>query len=457
MSGPVDEIVLAIGALLIAWSVRIFLRTRALIARCRTADGRITHYDTEEDSDSGRPWYFARVRFRDANGVEHEIPGSSGLQRPPAVGEAVQITYDPSYPANAWRTGASRPWVLPWFILILGIAAVVIGLLLPTSEASACAPAPRDGEMVNVAEEAAVIVWDPAAKTEHFIRRATFTGNARDFGFLVPTPAVPVLARVDDDVFDRMSGKTTRRTVYATRKEIDWTPLLFPTFAHKGETSVGNRAPVEVLSTQKVAGYEAAILDATDAAALNQWLADNGYATTPDLTAWLDVYIAKRWIISAFKIDKSADEITARTSAVRMSFATDAPFFPYREPASQREGPSGPRVLKVWFIGPERVTGRVADQPWTGQMFWSEAVKDLEVGGVKVDPAARLTAFEDHATPRPGIDDLHFVRDADQREHIPPPIVETKIEPIRVPADIAVGLPAIVAFVWWRRRRRRHS
>lgn len=334
------------------------------------------------------------------------------------------------------------------------LAGFALAILLCSREASGCAPAPRDGERVEVAEESAVIVWDPATKTEHFIRRATFRGEALDFGFLVPTPGVPALARVDDGVFGRMQQKTTRRTEYRTEKRIDWTPLLAMPFAtrYKGETAA--RAPVEVLSTQSVGGYEAAILDATDAAALNEWLAGNGYATTPDLTEWLDAYVRKRWIVSAFKIDKSADMITARTSAVRMSFTTDRPFFPYREPASQREGPISPRVLKVWFVGPERVTGRVGDGPWPGQMYWSEPIRDLEVGGVKVAPNARLTAFEDHATPRPGVDELYFQRDADQRELVQPPRVETTIETTRVPADLLLAPFAVAGFVWWRRRRK---
>ena len=337
------------------------------------------------------------------------------------------------------------------------LIACAFALLLRSREAAACAPAPRHGERVDVAEESAVIVWDPTTKTEHFIRRATFTGEAREFGFLVPTPTVPVLARVDDDVFDRMQEKTTRRTEYRTEQVVDWTPLLFMPFvrSRKGEGAAGARPPVEVLSTQKVAGYDAAILGANDATALSQWLAGNGYATTPDLAEWLEVYVRQGWIVSAFKIDKEADAITVRTSAVRMSFVTERPFFPYREPASQREGTSVPRVLKVWFIGPERITGRVGGQPWPGQMYWSESVKDHEVGGVKVAPGARMTAFEDHATPRPGVDDLYFQRDADQREVVPAPLVETEVETTHVPADLVLAPVLVIASVLWRRRRKR--
>ena len=130
MSGLLDECVLALGALLIVLSVRMFYRTRAFIARCRIADGRITHYDTEPDSDSGVEYYFARVRFRDVSGAEHEIYGSGGLREPPTVGRQVQVTYDPTYPANAWPTGSKKVWFLPWLVLLLGVATIVIGFVV---------------------------------------------------------------------------------------------------------------------------------------------------------------------------------------------------------------------------------------------------------------------------------------------------------------------------------------
>src|SRR5687768_6694699 len=103
---------------------------------------------------------------------------------------------------------------------------IVLTLILAISGAShlfACAPAPHAGERIDVVEEAAVIVWDPATKTQHFIRRATFQGNARDFGFLVPTPTAPQLAAVDDGIFDTLLEKIKRPVIERTRREIDWT------------------------------------------------------------------------------------------------------------------------------------------------------------------------------------------------------------------------------------------
>src|SRR5687768_6846630 len=165
---------------------------------------------------------------------------------------------------------------------------IVLTLILAISGASplfACAPAPHAGERIDVVEEAAVIVWDPATKTQHFIRRATFQGEARDFGFLVPTPAAPELAAVDDGIFDTLLDKTRRPTVERTRREIDWT--FFGSTKEGAATTAG--APVEVVQTAKVAGYEAVVLDASDAKALVDWLRQHDYATTPELEAWLDV------------------------------------------------------------------------------------------------------------------------------------------------------------------------
>src|SRR5207248_3415020 len=131
--------------------------------------------------------------------------------------------------------------------------------------------------------ESAVIVWDAAANTDHFIRRATFQGKGRDFGCLVPTPTAPALAEVDDGIFAKLEERTQRQTVYQMRKKIDFTPIVLMPFYRGEGMMTGAARPVDVLSTQKVGGYEAAVLSATDAAALQKWLADHGYAATPDL------------------------------------------------------------------------------------------------------------------------------------------------------------------------------
>jgi hypothetical protein len=318
--------------------------------------------------------------------------------------------------------------------------------------AFACAPAPHAGEHIDVVEESAVIVWDPTTKTEQFIRRATFRGAARDFGFLVPTPGVPALAEFDDRIFQTLEEKTTRKTIHTTRKTIDWTPVVVRLF-RQGDGNKGGgitaRAPVEVLSTERIAGYEASVLDATDATALLAWLGEHGYAASPDLTEWLDAYIQKGWKITAFKVEKPGG-----TAPVRMTFLTDRPFFPYREPASQRENASIARSLRIFFLGPERVEGKIGEgDPWPSYMMWSETI-DTNIGGIPLPHGTRLTRFEDTSMPRPGTDDLFFARSADQSEVVPEPWVAQHVEKTNVPLDLVFAPVLVIGFFFIRRRRR---
>ena len=323
-----------------------------------------------------------------------------------------------------------------------------------------CAPAPHAGENIAIVEESALIVWDPASSTEHFIRRATFRGRGRDFGFLVPTPSVPALAEANESIFDEMQEWAKPKNVYVTRRRIDWTPFVLMYFA-RHETAMTTAArPVEVLASQKIAGYDAVVLEASDSAALQKWLADHGYTTTPDLTAWLDVYVQQHWKITAFKIDASQPD--ARTGAVKMSFTTPRPFFPYREPASQREITSDVvvnRILRIFFLGPERVRGTIgASTPWPGDLRRSDVppaqLHDAiaKAASLTLPASPRLTAFEDWSSIRPGFDDLFFERAADQRPFTPPDNVIDTVNVTHLPLDV-IAVVLIVAIVIIRRFR----
>ncbi|MDP9191335.1 MAG: DUF3592 domain-containing protein [Acidobacteriota bacterium] len=123
-----DEITLAIGVMLILFGLAAFRRTRKFIADCRSTEGRVAGYTTEESEEG--VYYYTLIRFHGSSGKEHEIRGSTGLQQPPKAGVPVQITYDPAYPTNAWISGTAAPWVVPWFVLILGMAVVVGGFVL---------------------------------------------------------------------------------------------------------------------------------------------------------------------------------------------------------------------------------------------------------------------------------------------------------------------------------------
>jgi hypothetical protein len=279
-------------------------------------------------------------------------------------------------------------------------------VLLLAATSLACAPVPRPGDEVQIGEESAIIIWDSAAKTQHFIRRASFRTKAKDFGFLVPTPTIPKLEEADDDAF-RLLGKITA-------------PEVVHHSVPRGRPIAMAASPVTVIATANVAGYDATILEATDADALNRWLGDHGYASSPELVEWFKPYLEQKWKISAFKIARDEKEDTVSTRSVRMSFQTDKPFFPYREPVAQgrNRDDSNDRLLRVYFLAEARYGGALgADTEWRSRTVWSERIDQdsraelLRLVKLPTDsaPNARwLTEIVDQSSPRSSTDEVYF-------------------------------------------------
>src|SRR5262249_43733696 len=229
--------------------------------------------------------------------------------------------------------------------------------------ALACLPAPRPargcaavwegGSHVAIAGESALVVWDEKTKTQHFIRRASFRTKVPYFGFLVPTPTRPTLAEAPDEVFRKLEDWTKPET--RTERRYVWPFSMSASLDGEGGTAL-----VELLDRQRVGGLDAAVLKATDSKALREWLQMHGYDARPQLTGWLEPYIRKGWIITAFQIakkDKQEDSLS--TQAVRMSFRAERPFFPYREPADPHPGAGNPwRLLRVFLRSEERRVGK---------------------------------------------------------------------------------------------------
>jgi hypothetical protein len=322
---------------------------------------------------------------------------------------------------------------------------------------------------VAIADEEAMIAFDPATGREDFIRRASFRTKEQDFGFLVPTPTKPELGEVDDAVFERLAKQIEPRVIEKVRyvPELTATCMFFSRAASKSAAPTAiAAATVQVLDEQRVGGFDAAVLRSDDEGALAKWLADHGYDERPELAAWLAPYVAKRWIVTAFKIAKAKDPSrvdlmvdpgAVATKAVRMTFTTDKPMFPYREPADQRATSAAlaSRMLRVFVVTPGRAAGALGNgDAWPGRAVWANTPSEALLGslGVKTAPGVWLTAFEDRSSPRPGVDDLFFTPSKDTTPIEPPPIEHIDERPIPIPVDLIAG-GALIAWLLARRRK----
>jgi hypothetical protein len=310
-------------------------------------------------------------------------------------------------------------------------AVVVIALSIAFVESPAqtsvwaCAWVSRVGSPVVVTNETALIVWDEKARTQHFIRRASFEARGPYFGFLVPTPTHPELAEAPDQLFTDLQ-EWTQPAVLKHQRHL----TLSEWWAEK--QSLGKDPerprPVTVLEQKSVAGFNATVLKATDARALNDWLGKHGYVTRPALEAWLAAYIKAGWLITAFQIARADQESSSiSTKAVRLSFRTDRPFFPYSEPAekSDEAAVKSGRSLRVFFVAAGRMYGAFDDPGtlWPGKAVWAAPLEDdqlqamrrhVETKAVSIPQGTWLTVFDDIGGRRQATADVFFYPSPDQ-------------------------------------------
>jgi hypothetical protein len=327
-----------------------------------------------------------------------------------------------------------------WFALLVPVVALVA---TPSPRTHGCAVAPGRGGQVSVSSENALIVYDSATKTEHFIRTATFTtALSSDFGFLVPTPSKPELAEASPDVFRELAVITKPRTVVQQRmKEPNFGCFMLPaanaTFAHVGSAIKAAAPSVQVVQQKRVGAFDAAVLKADDPKALREWLQKNGYEARPQLEEWFKAYTANKWYLTAFKVATGdIGGATAQNTAVRISFPTETPFYPYREPEDARTAAGLSRSLKLYVLSDSRVSGTIGNgdgaNPFPGRTDWSNPVDAAQVNAVAAVgklPAEigsrtwHLTEFTDASSPRPGTDEVYFATSTDQSAVERPPHV----------------------------------
>ncbi len=350
------------------------------------------------------------------------------------------------------RRKSEVPSVSLW---LLSVILLVGALALAATPTPACCPArPISGKPVVNADQSVVLIWDEATKTEHFIRRASFQGDATDFGFVVPSPSQPELSESGNEAFPYLQKITEPEHRKAPRSggSVGCGCGLKTASMAKGDA----QPAVRVLEEKVVAGYKASVLEADSSAALVRWFKDHGYAFSPEVEAWAKPYVEGKWKFTALKIDKPRDAEGAAqvgTQALRLSFKTDRPLFPYREPNPEKDAEAvgaKHRLLRIYFISDAKYFGELkAPANWTGQTVWAGEIEAKQRAAVlellnlppTTGPAKWwLTEFEDDWPYRDAPSDVYFVRGGNQNPVRRPPIYEYTSVPW--PADGAVYLLA---------------
>jgi hypothetical protein len=266
---------------------------------------------------------------------------------------------------------------------------LVTGLILSwaTHSLLACCPVAPSGSAVVNADQTVLMIWNAKSQTQHFIRQASLKSDSNDVGFIVPSPTQPTLAESDNLVFANLREITKPEIIYR-----DVSQGMSCGCGSKDVKSArapeASKSAVEVVEQRRVAGYDATVLRADTGEALTAWLRENQYEYSEAVSAWAKPYIEKKWFFTALKIaPKQANASTGtnflESPALRISFTTERPLFPYREPKSDAqtaklEKPH--RDLAIFFIADQRYQGQLGPQEtWTGETVWANELKSGQI------------------------------------------------------------------------------
>jgi hypothetical protein len=283
-----------------------------------------------------------------------------------------------------------------------------------------CAVSAKGVPVVN-ADQTVILLWDRERQTEHFIRKASFRSEGDSVGFIVPTPSRPQLEESGNAAFPYLAEITVPKT--------EGKGMPIGCAAEMSKTNYSRS--VRVIEEKTVAGYDAVVLAADSGKALVAWLQDHGYAYTPEAAEWAQPYLEKGWYMTAMKIAKDSGGRTdpaVAASALRISFKTDRPLFPYREPDSRKDAAKlkmPDRLLRIYFVAESRYEGRFSEsQAWDGKPRWSGPLRDDQrlgllkhLGLAQTTGPAKvwLTEFEDHWAYGKAPGDVYFSASSDQR------------------------------------------
>jgi len=211
--------------------------------------------------------------------------------------------------------------------------------------------------------------------TESLILSVSFEGDARHFAWVIPVPSKPEITVTDAELFRELSDFTT--------KGLPSGGGGVGCFYYGAEGPGGGG--VDVIEEKVVGPYTTAILSATNATALADWLNENGYFFPPWGEEVISEYIEREWLFMATKINAVNPE-TGQALAegaiepIVLSFASDEIVYPMRITSLSAESPEVLLyVLADQVVVPEQYPLYIGYGNWRSNAFTLEFGSNVSV------------------------------------------------------------------------------
>nr|WSW69457.1 DUF2330 domain-containing protein [Streptomyces sp. NBC_00995] len=214
------------------------------------------------------------------------------------------------------------------------VFATQLGSLVAPAYACGCGAMVVDRmSRVSVDRETSVVDWD--GSTEQIVMRLTVRGDAPEAAWIMPVPHRATVELGDASLFSELQTLTapvssTRHYFWPRAK--DWPFGGSGDGSGDGAAAPPAAAPVEVVGRERLGPFDVARLTATDPAALEGWLRENGFELPDRLAAALRPYVEQKWEYVAVRLapQESGSPLSGTLDPLRLRFASDRLVYPMR-------------------------------------------------------------------------------------------------------------------------------
>jgi hypothetical protein len=217
--------------------------------------------------------------------------------------------------------------------LLLALLATQLGSLVAPAHACGCgALVPGDERRVAVHREMSVVRWD--GEQEQIVMSLSVSGDADRAAWIMPVPSRATVELGDSEIFDELTDATApeeRTRYHFWPRDGDW-PLSTGDGAGAAPPVPGAGAGVGVVGRERLGPFDVARLTATDPAALDDWLGDNGFTFPPRLETALQPYVDRRWEYVAVRLapETAGTPLRGDLEPLHLTFASDTLVYPMR-------------------------------------------------------------------------------------------------------------------------------
>ncbi|PCK05432.1 MAG: hypothetical protein COA42_18245 [Alteromonadaceae bacterium] len=303
---------------------------------------------------------------------------------------------------------------------IITFACLVTSLLFSAQQASACGGFFCQFIPINQSGEQIVFKQDGDRTTA--MVRIFYSGEASEFGWVLPVPATPVLSIGDDALFNQLEAATRPQFNLLTTGTQCEAPLPEVTSTDNAASTPQPQATVTpsvvVEQSLKVGPFDAQVISSDSANALALWLADNNLDLTDRGSELLEPYVNAdmKFVVLKLQSDQDSGDI----QPIILDYPSTQPVIPMTLTSIAAQDDMG---VIVWVLGDNRavpenflhVTPNYTRINWyTGtrnayasyQTLITDAMNEAGGQGFATDYAGSIAPFIDQITPPGQLTDI---------------------------------------------------